>query len=133
MCGLAWREAAPRQKAAKRLYFGRGARDGVFPKADVDQAKLRRHQYAMGGRRLDRSNFGKSLFRVFVIPIDGGFPSGRCLRGDVIRPGFQIGSIMGQDEVKVVHVDIRLIPVDQRRNFITRCAAMAAMVPCLTL
>lgn len=33
-------------------------------------------------------------------------PMRSMLRGDVIRPGFQTGSVMGQDEVKVVPVDI---------------------------
>ena len=54
----------------------------------------------------ERANFGKPLDGVFVVPADGGFPCCRCLRGDVIGDAFQTGCIVGQDEVKVGHVDM---------------------------
>jgi hypothetical protein len=43
----------------------------------------------------NRSNFGKPLDCVRVVPADGGFPRGRSLRGDVIRALVETGSVMG--------------------------------------
>src|SRR6185436_13743022 len=43
----------------------------------------------------DRSNFGEPLDRVLVVPADGGFPSGRRLRGDVVRAVVETGGVVG--------------------------------------
>jgi len=62
----------------------------------------------------DRSNFGKTLDCVLVVPADGGFPCGRRLRGDVMRAAVETGGVVGQHQVKVGDVDVRIVPVDQR-------------------
>jgi hypothetical protein len=62
----------------------------------------------------DRSNFGKPLDCALVVPADGGFPCGRRLRGDVMRAALETGGVVGQHQVKVGDVDVRLVPVDQR-------------------
>jgi len=60
----------------------------------------------------DRSNFGKPLDCVLVVPADGGFPCGRRLRGDVMRAAVETGGVVGQHQVE--DVDVRLVPIDQR-------------------
>ena len=60
------------------------------------------------------SNFGKPLDCVLVVPADGGFPCGRRLRGDVVRAVVETGGVVGQHQVEVGDVDMRLVPVDQR-------------------
>src|SRR5262249_21751676 len=62
----------------------------------------------------DRANFGKPRDGVFVVPADGGFPGGRRLRGDVVCAVGETGGIVGQHQVEVGDVDMRLVPVDQR-------------------
>ena len=61
----------------------------------------------------DRSNFGKPLDGVLVVPADGGFPGGRRLRGDVMRAADKTGGVVGQHQVEVGDIDVRLVPVDQ--------------------
>src|SRR6266545_6354787 len=62
----------------------------------------------------DRSNFGEPLDCVLVVPADGGFPCRPRLRGDVVRRVVETGSVVGQHQVEVGDVDVRLVPVDQR-------------------
>src|SRR5690349_17048410 len=57
----------------------------------------------------DRSNFGEPLDCVLVVPADGGFPCGRRLRGDVVRAVVEAGGVVGQYEVEVGDVDVRLV------------------------
>ncbi len=54
----------------------------------------------------DRSNFGEPLDCVLVVPADGGFPCGRCLRSDVERAVVKTGGVVGQHQVKVGDVDV---------------------------
>src|ERR1700742_778406 len=53
------------------------------------------------GRCSDRSNFGKSLDRVRVVPADGGFPCGRRLRRNVMRVAVETGGVVGQHQVEI--------------------------------
>ena len=62
----------------------------------------------------DRSNFGKPLDCVLVVPADGGFPCRPRLRRDVMRAVVETGGVVGQHQVEVGDVDVRLVPVDQR-------------------
>ena len=62
----------------------------------------------------NRSNFSKPLDCVLVVPADGGFPCGRRLRGDVVRAVVETRGVVGQHQVEVGDVDVRLVPVDQR-------------------
>ena len=48
------------------------------------------------------------------VPADGGLPCGRCLRGDVVRVVVETGRVVGQHQVELGDVDVRLVPVDQR-------------------
>jgi hypothetical protein len=43
---------------------------------------------------------------VFVAPADGSFPSGRCLRGNVLSALVEARSVMGQRQIEVGHVDV---------------------------
>lgn len=61
----------------------------------------------------DHSNVGEPLDCVLVVPADGGFPCGRRLRSDVVRLVVETGGIVGQHQVEVGDVDVRLVPVDQ--------------------
>ena len=49
----------------------------------------------------DRSNLGKSLDRVLVVPAAGGFPCGPRLRGDVVRLVVETASVVGHHQVEV--------------------------------
>ena len=62
----------------------------------------------------DRPHFGKPLNCVFVTPADGSFPSGRCLHGHVLSALVEARSVMGQRQIEVGHVDVRLVPIDKR-------------------
>jgi hypothetical protein len=55
----------------------------------------------------DRSDFGKPLHSVRVVPADGGVPRGRRLSGGFIRALVETGSVVGQRQVEVGHVDVR--------------------------
>src|SRR5262249_57163401 len=57
---------------------------------------------------------GEALDGVVVAAADGGFPCGRRLRGDVVRAVVETGGVVGQHQVEVGDVDVRLVPVDQR-------------------
>ena len=77
------------------------------PKAMTDNAVL-------SNRCLGRTNFGEPLDSILVFPADGGCPCGPSLRGDVVRVLVETGGVVGQHQVKVRNVDVRLVPVDQR-------------------
>ena len=62
----------------------------------------------------DRSNFGKPLDGVLVVPTDGGFPCGPRLRGGVECLVIETGSVVRQHQVEVGDIDVRLVPIDQR-------------------
>jgi hypothetical protein len=62
----------------------------------------------------DRSNLGKPLDCVRVVPADGGFPCGRGLRGDAMRAAIKTCYVVGQHKFEIGDVNIRLVPVDQR-------------------
>ena len=51
----------------------------------------------------DRSNFGEALDCELVgpagVPADGGFPCGRCLRGNVVRVVVETGGVVWQHQV----------------------------------
>src|SRR5882672_8809556 len=53
----------------------------------------------------DRSNFGEPLDCELVgpagVPADGGFPCGRCLRGNVVRVIVETCCVVGQHQVEV--------------------------------
>lgn len=89
------------------LNFANGAESRHFS-ADSNDPKRSSNRC----RCSDRSNFGKSLDRERVIPADGGFPRGRRLRRDIMRAAVEIGGVMGQHEVEIGDVDVRLVPVD---------------------
>jgi hypothetical protein len=87
--------------------------------------------------RSDRSNFGKPLDCVLVVPADGGFPRGRRLRGDVMRAVVETGGVVGQHQVEVGDVDVRLVPIDQRDPIrghadVARVVGVAVDDACLT-
>jgi hypothetical protein len=53
--------------------------------------------------RSHRSNFGKPLDCVFVLPAYSCFPCGRRLRGDVMRTIVEIGSAVFLDDASEFH------------------------------
>ncbi len=58
--------------------------------------------------RSDRSNFGKPLDCVVVVPTDGGFPSGRRLLSDFTGVAVETSGVVGQHQVKIGDVNVRL-------------------------
>jgi len=72
-----------------------------------------------------------------VVPADGGLPSGRRLRGDVVRAVVEAGGVVGQHEVESGDVNVRLVPVDQRHLIrghadVARVIGVAMHNACLT-
>src|SRR5437763_6116023 len=83
------------------------------------------------------TNFGEPIDCVLVVPADGGFPCGRCLRRDVMRDVVETGGVVGQHQVEVGDVDVRLVPVDQRdlirgHAYVAKVVGVAVNDACLT-
>ena len=63
---------------------------------------------SIGCRGSDRSNLGKPLPCVRVVPTDGGFPGGRRLRGDVVGAVVETGGVVVGDRIDIA-IDIEAV------------------------
>ncbi len=89
-----------------------------------------RQSQRSSSRSSDHSNLGKPLDRERVVPADGGFPCGRCLRGDVMRAAVETVGVVWQHQVEIGDVNMRLVPLDRRDPICGLCGCCAGWSRC---
>jgi hypothetical protein len=77
-----------------------------FSAGDAAEGSIASNPGTLGRRRSDRSNFGKPLDCVLVVPAHGGFPCCEGLRGDVERAVLEASGVVRQHQVEVGDVDV---------------------------